>query len=205
MKKCHIFLGILLAVTGVVSSAGAVTIDADISGDFDFHNDILTVDFTLDTDRMVTFFTSSWITGGADAVLFLWDSAGNWLGSASGYNDDASTAGSELSGGVSYSYGEFDVLKQDVTLGAGDYIATLSITGNYPVGYPGVGNLSAGYGWDLAAPVPITDGHYDFHMVGISSYTVRGASAPIPEPTTLALMTLGGSLLALRRKFSYNA
>jgi len=217
-------LGILAvfcaAMVGAVSDARAVSIDVDLSGQFQADNDVFAVNFSLDSDRLVTFFTSSWVSAGSglgfDTALFLWDNAGGWLGFPSGYSDDAGLGGSALSNGVSHAYGENDVFL-NTFLGAGDYTATLVQTGNLPVGFPFSAQLSDGFTQD-ASPHYTRDvfnwgteeffngaggndprtGDWTFHMVGISDYTIPGATPPIPEPATAALLAMGAAGCALR-------
>ena len=209
------FAAVVCLFVGVLAPAGAVSIDVDLSGDFVQDNDVLTVNFSLDSDRLVTIFTSSHLAVGNgmgfDTAFFLWDSAGNWLGL---FNDDSSFGGSALSNGVSHGYGEYDAYL-NAFLGAGDYILTLVQTGNFP----SPTNLSAGFGQDAqpnytrdvfgwgpndyfngAFGVDPRTGHYDLHLVGVTDYSVDGASTPIPEPTSMMLMLLGGSLFAVRRR-----
>lgn len=206
------------ALTGVVTPARAVTVDVDLSGDFLLDNEIFTVNFSLDSDRLVTLFTSSWVSAGSglgfDTALFLWDSAGNWLGIPSGYSDDAGLAGSALSNGTSYGYGEYDAFL-NTFLGAGDYTATLMQTGNLPASFPGAANLAGGFtqdsepnytrdvfGWGTnptfngsAGNDPRT-GNWALHLVGVSSYSIPGT--PIPEPASLTLLALGAGCCAFR-------
>lgn len=199
----------------------ATTIDVDLSGQFQADNDVFTVNFSLDSDRLVSFFTSSWISAGSglgfDAALFLWDSSGNWLGFPSGYNDDVGLSGSAFSNGTSHGYGENDVFLNSF-LAAGNYTATLVQTGNLPVGFPGAAQLSNGFtqsssphytrdvfGWGTeeyfngAAGNDPRTGDWVFHMVGISDYTIPGS--PVPEPASLTLLVLGvgGCMLRFRR------
>lgn len=212
---------VVAALLGASLPARAVTIDADFSGQFQADNDVFIVNFSLDSDRLVSFFTSSWISAGSglgfDTALFVWDSAGNWLGFPSGYSDDVGLGGSALSNGIAHSYGENDVFL-NTFLGAGDYTATLVQTGNLPVGFPGGTQLANGFtqagspnytrdvfGWGAeeyfngAAGNDPRTGDWTLHMVGISDYMIPGA-APIPEPATLTLLALGAAGCALRHR-----
>jgi len=221
-KRISIAVLALASLSLVIAlPARAVTIDVDLSGQFQADSDVFTVNFSLDSDRLVSFFTSSWISAGSglgfDTALFLWDSSGNWLGFPSGYSDDVGLSGSALSNGTSYGYGENDVFLNSF-LAAGTYTATLVQTGNLPVGFPGAAQLSNGftqasspnytrdiYGWGTeeyfngAAGNDPRTGDWAFHMIGISDYAIPGS--PVPEPTTLTLLLLGagGCVLRFRR------
>lgn len=218
-KRIGLFFAVAVgAFLGAALPARAVTIDVDLSGTFQADSDIFTVEFLLDSDRLVTFFTSSWVSPnsglGFDTALFLWDSNGDWLGIPAGYGEDAGLGGSALSNGVSHSYGENDVFL-NTFLAAGSYTATLVQTGNYPTNFPGPSNLADGFwyendpnytrdvfGWGTnphfngAAGNDPRTGDWTLHLVGISDYNVPGA--PIPEPASLTLMALGAGCCALR-------
>lgn len=106
----------------------AVSAEFDFSGQFSQDNDVLRFDFSLGLPGFVTLFTSSWLDGGFDPILTLWDSAGNQLLE----QDDGSLGGALVSNGVSYDYGEFDSYI-NMNLAAGNYIATLTQYDNFSV------------------------------------------------------------------------
>lgn len=221
LSRITLCLGVVAsALLGASLPAHASTIDVDLSGTFLADNDVFRVDFTLDNDGFVSFFTSSWVAAnsglGFDTALFVWDAAGNWLGFPSGYSDDAGAPGTGDSNGVTYAYGENDAFINDFYFGAGSYTLTLVQTGNLPVGFPGAANLSngftqagqpnytrdiLGYGpndfFNGAGGSDPRNGNWALHLIGISSYSIPGG-APIPEPASLTLLALGAGLCGLR-------
>lgn len=204
-----------VALIGMVLSAGAATIDVDFSGQFQQDNDVFCLDFTVDSDRFVSIFTSSWLSPnsglGFDTALGLWDDAGVFLN----FNDDVLLPGSETTNTGTYSYGENDAFLNDIYLGAGSYTLALLQTGNFPIS----GLLTDGFSQDgnpnytrdvyHYGPEPYFNGVYsndprtgdwELHLVGISTYSVKGAVVPIPEPAALALLGFAISAGLLRRR-----
>lgn len=227
LSRITLCLGVLagtLLVAGLPAEAS--TIDVDLSGTFLADNDVFVVDFTLDNDGFVSFFTSSWNSPnsglGFDTALFVWDSTGNWLGFPAGYSDDVGAPGSEDSNGVTYAYGANDAFINSFFFGAGEYTLTLVQTGNLPVNFPAGTNLSDGF-TQAAQPNYTRDilgygpndffngagggdprnGDWALHLLGISSYSIPGG-APIPEPASLTLLALGAGLCGLRARCQVN-
>jgi len=201
-------------------SDGALA-DIDYIGAFTKDNDVLRVDFTVDTARSVTFFTSSWDDGGFDPVLTLWNSAGNFI---LDWDDSGTDNGTALSNGVSYGYGFSDVFCVQ-TLAAGSYSVTITQWDNY-ANRP---NLADGFIYDLEPhftfvmglgtqpdfngslstwfddpetpeydPTGIEDprtGALAFHVVNVNA-------APVPVPASLLLFgsALAGLIGVKRRK-----
>lgn len=110
----------LLPVSAVHSA------ELDFNGRFVNDNDVVRIDFNVSTDDFVTLFSSSWISGGFDPILTLWDSAGNLILE----QDDGGIAGIQQSNQVNFSYGEFDIFL-NVFLETGNYIATLTQYDNF--------------------------------------------------------------------------
>ncbi len=67
------------AIAANLSAGPAAAADFDFSGSFVNDNDVLRFNFTVGAPGVVTLFTSSWLGGGFDPILSLWDSAGNQL------------------------------------------------------------------------------------------------------------------------------
>lgn len=210
------FLGLLAAVAlGATLPAAAVSIDVDLSGQFQQDNDVFSVDFTLDSDRTVSIFTSSWLAAynglGFDTALVLWNSAGSFLA----FNDDAGLGGSTTTSSGTYAYGEYDAVLNNLYLGAGSYTLTLVQTGNFPNSLQladgffqdGSPNYTRDfYSWGsepyfngVAGNDPRT-GDWTLHLVGISTYSGDNGTPPIPEPTTLTLLGIGAAVGLLRRQ-----
>lgn len=221
MKKI-VLAGMVVGFSLLGMSNGAQA-DIDYIGAFTQDNDVLRVDFTVDTEKSVTFFTSSWDDGGFDPVLTLWDSAGNYI-------DDWDDAGPNInqspvsSNGVSYSFGWNDIYAVS-TLAAGSYSVTITQWDNYAQGT----NLADGFYYDLEPhftfvmglgtqpdfngslstwfddpetpeydPTGIEDprtGALEFHVVNVDA-------APVPVPASLLLFgsALAGLIGVKRRK-----
>lgn len=201
---------VLVGLLSLSSGALAVPMDFDFSGTFTNDNDIVLLDFTVGADSTITIFSSSWKSGdsglGFDPILAIWDSVGDLVAE----QDDGGLTGSTMSNGVSYTHGEWDSFF-DVFLTAGDYTASIGQFDNFAAG----GTLSDGFIRDGNpnftfdegfGPAPLfngvwsgTDtrtGDWEFHLLNVDA-----ASGPtIPEPTTLALMTLGMAGIGYSRK-----
>jgi len=126
MKKLLSFAVLGSCLTATATSFSA---EVDFKGNFLHDNDVLRFDFSVGLpNTSVTIFSSSWISGGFDPILAVWDSAGNQLEE----QDDGGAVGSQQSNSVSYNYGEFDSFL-NIDLAAGDYIATLTQYDNLSV------------------------------------------------------------------------
>lgn len=119
-----------VAVLGgcLTSATTAFSAEVDFSGNFLRDNDVLRFDFSVGLPGVVTLFSSSWINGGFDPILAIWDSAGNQIEE----QDDGGVVGSQQSNSVFYNYGEFDSFL-NIDFAAGDYIATLTQYDNLSV------------------------------------------------------------------------
>jgi len=151
MKKI-VLAGMVVGFSLLGMSGGALAaMDYDFSGTFTKDNDVLRVDFTIDTQRVVTFFTSSWDDRGFDPVLTLWDSAGDFIAKKDEAANDA-VKSPVSSNGVSYNFGWSDVYYVR-TLAAGSYSATITQYTNEAEG----SNIADGFEYDL---VP----HYTYDL-----------------------------------------
>lgn len=212
MKKI-VLAGMVAGFSLLGMSNGALAaMDYDFNGAFTKDNDVLQVNFTIDTERDITFFTSSWDDGGFDPVLTLWDSAGDFI---IDWDDSAQDNKTALSNGVSYSYGFSDVYYVR-TLAAGSYSATITQWDNYANGP----NLVDGFYYDTephftyvmgfgdqpdfngatAAVDPRTE-NLAFHILNVSTAEVNTVN-PVPVPASLLLFgsALAGLIGIKRRK-----
>jgi hypothetical protein len=125
MKK---LLSIALLGSCLTAAPTCFSAEIDFKGSFLRDNDVLRFDFSVGLPSLVTIFSSSWVNGGFDPILAIWDSSGNQIEE----QDDGGIVGSKFSNSVLYNYGEFDSFL-DISLDAGDYIATLTQYDNFSV------------------------------------------------------------------------
>jgi hypothetical protein len=126
MKK---LLAIAILGSCLTAATTAFSAEVDFKGNFLHDNDVLRFDFSVGLPNTnITIFSSSWITGGFDPILAIWDSAGNQIEE----QDDGGAVGSQQSNSISYNYGEFDSFL-NINLDTGNYIATLTQYDNLSV------------------------------------------------------------------------
>ena len=111
-------------------SPSAQAYDFDFSGTFATDNEVQLLNFTVATASTVTIFSSSWGNGlgpdgyvsygGFDPRLRVWNNTGRLIAT----QNDVESAGSELSNGVSYGYGIWDVYLT-LSLAPGNYTLTI--------------------------------------------------------------------------------
>lgn len=204
MKKIIAMAALGGCLTLPLSAMGA---EFDFSGQFSRDNDVMRFDFSLGLPGAVTLFTSSWIGGGFDPILALWDSSGNQVLE----QDDGSLGGALVSNGVSYSYGEFDSYI-NLNLAAGNYIATLTQYDNFSAGNMLTDGFlrdadpvfTAAFGCSNGSfcegslfdsnnnPVePNRTAAWDLHFLNVDSASVNS----VPEPPTFMLLGLAGLFL----------
>lgn len=210
MKKtlAGLFFGSCLTVMAPAFSA-----DVDFSGGFSQDNVVQRFDFSVNSPGNISIFTSSWLGGGFDPILTLWDSSGNQLFE----QDDGGLGGTQASNGVVYQYGEFDSFL-NVNLFAGNYIATLTQYDNFSAstaladGFLRDGDplFTAAFGCSNGRfcegslvdsnnnPVePNRTAAWDIHFVNVASAQI----ATVAEPSTLLLLAIAGfNLLRIRRE-----
>ena len=116
----------LLTLFIVNPQTSIAAVDFDFSGTFAKDNDVVLLNFTVGADSTITIFSSSWIDGGFDPILGIWDSEGNLVDE----QDDGDFEGSSLSNGVSYDHGIFDS-HFEILLTAGEYIASIAQFDNF--------------------------------------------------------------------------
>ncbi len=203
------FLGCCLTHAATVFSA-----EVDFTGNFSKDNDVLRFDFTVGLPgSSVTIFSSSWVNGGFDPILSIWDSAGNQLFE----QDDGGVVGSRQSNAVSYQFGEFDGFL-NIDLDAGDYIATLAQYDNFSVStlladgfrFDGDPNFTAVFGCAngrfCEGSLEDSNGNplelnrtsaWELHFLNVDSASLNS----IPEPSSLMLVGLAACALLGSRKF----
>lgn len=200
-------LGVCLTATTTAFSA-----EVDFSGNFLHDNDALRFDFSVALPGVVTVFSSSWINGGFDPILTLWDSAGNQIAE----QDDGGVVGTQQSDSVFYNYGEFDSFL-NINLTAGSYIATLTQYDNFSVStlladgflrnadplFTSVFGCSNGRFCEGSLvdsngnPVePNRTSAWELHFLNVASARLNN----VPEPSALMLIGLAGLALAGSRK-----
>ncbi|WNB74464.1 DVUA0089 family protein [Methylomonas koyamae] len=201
MKKTLCAAALAASLSAAGTAAGA---DFDFSGSFANDNDVLRFNFTLGAPGVVTLFTSSWLGGGFDPIVSVWDSSGNQLAE----QDDGFPGGSQVSNGTVFDYGEFDSYLA-VNLAAGDYLATLAQYDNFSVSTTLADgflrdadpNFTAAFGCSNGRfcegslldsnnnPVePNRTAAWEFHIVNVDA----AQAATVPEPPTLMLLGLSG-------------
>ncbi|WP_199318395.1 DVUA0089 family protein [Leptolyngbya sp. FACHB-541] len=204
----------LTLVASVAVSVPAQAADFDFNGTFENDNDVLLFDFEVDVDSTVTVFSSSWVNGGFDPILSLFDGTGNLVN----YQDDGFFTGSTPSNGVDYDYGVWDVYFTSF-LPAGSYQASLTQFANRPSGpslpdgflYDGASNenFTAAFGCSQGSfcGIDSTDDSrtnaWELHFLNVAQANEVEPAASVPEPASLlgllAISVLGGSS-TLRRK-----
>ncbi|OAI07980.1 DVUA0089 family protein [Methylomonas methanica] len=199
---------VIAALAGAAALPGpALPAAFDFNGSFSQDNDVVRFDFNLGLPGAVTLFTSSWLGGGFDPILTLWDGGGNQILE----QDDGSLGGALVSNGVTYDYGEFDSYI-NLNLAAGNYIATLTQYDNFSVSTL----LADGFLRDtdpvFTAAFACSNGRFcegslfdsnnnpvepnrtaawDVHILNVDSATVNS----VPEPPTWMLLSLSGLFL----------
>ncbi len=188
-----------LAFAAALMSAGAAqAADFVFSGNASFHNDVVQIDFTLDSAAIdLRIWTDSWQSGlNFDPTAALWRSTDGDFSLLQAVDDDDT---------VGPGQGYYDAGFHLGSLAAGQYRVTLAAAINAPLGTL----LSQGFAYDSETPIPIAlwnQPSYDpnandqkgtFWRLHLSPVD---AASVVPEPTSWMLMLGGIAALALRRQ-----
>lgn len=217
-KIVQFTLTALTLATSIAISVPAQAADFDFSGTFEQDNDVLLFGFDVDVDSTVTIFSSSWVNGGFDPILTLFDNDGNFIN----YQDDGAFTGSTPSNGVNYDHDVWDIYFTSF-LPAGSYQASLTQFDNIPLGfslsdgflYDGAGNenFTAGFGCSQGSFCGVADiddprtNAWELHVLNVAQANVVEPPASVPEPTSLlGLLAMGvlGAGSRLRRSLLSN-
>jgi len=206
----------LTLAASVAVSAPAQAADFDFSGTFENDNDKLEFGFEVDADSEVTIFSSSWVDGGFDPILSLFDSAGNLIAD----QDDGDNIGSTVSNGVSYDHGVWDTYFTQF-LTSGSYKVVITQYDNFVNGlnladgfrYDGTGNenFTAAFGCSQGSFCGVDSlddsrtNAWEFHVLNVAQAGVVEPPASVPEPASMVgLLTMGalgiGSMLKRKQE-----
>jgi hypothetical protein len=185
----------LLAVCASASWADDIR-----SGTIAFHNDVVSIDFTLNSGGAFSAKSTSWNYGvNFDPAAAVWQ----WTGSSYSlisYNDDDDLSPFDPNGNFNF--------RIDANLAAGSYRLTLMASPNAPVGTL----LSQGFAADGQTPIrladwtqPGSDPNFPNQKGGYFSVTFTGADSvsAVPEPASWLLLGMGvAGFLGRRRRVS---
>lgn len=181
------------------ATAQAVTIQFD--GDIEYHNDVVFVEFTLDSDSTgVSIWTDSYDDGlNFDPIVALWDSSGYLIDQVD--DDDSINANqTDYDSGISLTY-----------LAAGTYTFTIATYDNWALG----DMLSDGFTFDSQLAIALADwtqpansadmgSYWSLWLDGVDFATVVGEEITVSEPGVFALMLCGIAGFAARTKRKVN-
>lgn len=190
--------GAAIAALLQTAAASAYAANFDLSGNLDFHNSVVQINFTLASAAAeVKIWSDSWQSGlNFDPTAAVWARSGNDFSLLQAVDDDNT---------VGPNQGYYDVGFDLFNLAAGIYRLTLAASINAPNGTL----LSQGFAYDGQTPIPIplwNQPTYDInandqkgtlwrlHFSGVDAVTA------VPEPAAAWLMALGAAGLLLRRR-----
>jgi len=191
----------LLAFCGA-GVAKAELINYTYSGNLTHYNDVLFFNITMDEPGSVTMFSSSWVRGGFDPILAIWDSSGNKIYQ----QDDGHNTGTTWVNGIEYAHGAWDSYFTTDPLAVGLYSISIAVFANFSVS----NSLADGfrYDGDADAWLDASRSFFEFHILGVASVEVIEPTpdpnpAPTPEPGTVLLMGAGLlGMLGMRKRFN---
>lgn len=187
--------GVALAAAALLAGLQAQAANVTLSGQAAFHNDVVQIDFSLDTPGTLRLWTDSWLSGiNFDPTLALFNGSGLLIAS----NDDA-----DIDFGAGPGYFDAGIRLQAQ---GGSYRLTLSAAPNFAIGP----QWQNGFALDGETPVAISqwdqpsrDLNANDQKGGFWRVQLQGVSqaAVVPEPATAALLLAGLAAVAqLRRR-----
>lgn len=187
----------MLSIFGLMLSGVSQAATFDYSGHISYHNDVLEIPFTLNSDANdVVVWTDSYLDGvNFDPITAVWQQSGSDY-SLVGQNDDNPRVMPGLT--------RFDSGLRFSNLTAGSYLFTIATYNNFANG----STLSQGFQFDSQTPISLAVWNQPASHVGMGSAVsvhlsgVDSAVLPVPEPETYALIGIGlaGLFFSKRKK-----
>jgi hypothetical protein len=185
MKTNFVFRTVAAALfaMAVASSANALSISA--AGNLRLNTDVAQTSFAVGAgDSDIRIWTDSYRAGiNFDPAIALWKQAGGDYTFVASNDDDAVGVGSNQTA--------FDAGLRFASLGAGNYLVTLTATPYFALG----ANLSAGFAFDSAyGPIDVTEiALWNQPTFDLNTNNQKGTAwslqvSAVPEPKTYALM-----------------
>jgi hypothetical protein len=186
----------LLTLSGAgIANSASFTFDGDIA----YHNDVIEIAFTLDTDATdVSVWTDSYMSGtNFDPITAVWQSTGSGYSLVAQNDDNGSIAAGQTNWDSGLLFN---------SLSAGNYLFTIATFNNWALGTL----LSDGFTFDADTPISLAVWHQPASDVNMGTYyrvnlsgvdSASNNSDPVPEPTTMLLFGTGlAGLVGSRRR-----